>query len=196
MPPIDVVLQQETGIDWSTVAVAIASFLGVLLGSTLTAWVTHQASRRNASLVLDVEYGRIETEHRRHLRRLVADVAAVSQERSNLAFEHAARAKQNALDGWTDTQQTRFRETHHELLRTTALVKLTTADQRILEPIKDVLKTENEFREYNDQFSGPAVGNQQRLEAQALICERLDAAAAVLVQACTEVLADPPSLRR
>jgi hypothetical protein len=128
-PHIDVTLQTD-GTDWSP-WIALASFIGVLVASLLTGRSTRKAAERNAQALLAVEDARTETEHRRHLRGLVADVASAGA-------EYTSALHNLLLPGATDGDDEVVTQAAGSFKRAMALLSLTTSQPLIVTALKEV----------------------------------------------------------
>jgi hypothetical protein len=171
----------HSGIDWSP-WIALASFVGVLVATLLTGWFTRRAADRNAQALLDVESRRTATEHRRHLRGLVADVAS-----TGAAYVGATLGEFREGTPSTDVHQVR-----QNFERAVALVFLASSNPSIvkaLDEIEDAVDTLNQLRydQLGNEGNEVPVSILAALFAKDGIQERCDA----LITAARAVLADP-----
>jgi hypothetical protein len=193
MPPIDVVLQQETGIDWSTIVVALASFVGVLVASLLTGRSTRKAADKSAQALLDVEEARRDIEHRRYMRGLIADVAATARRRSLLTFRSAVvdfHGQRDAL--WSDEDQAAHERTVSDFAHAAGLVRLTTTNLDIMTALERVVVVDLEMKAlYEEHRERGALRNHALLKGITDISNRLDDAADGLVSTAADLLREP-----
>ncbi len=179
MPPIDVNLYTSgSDLDWSTLLVALASFVGVLVASWLTGRSTRKAAERSAQALLDVENARTEADQRRHLRQLVADVCGVAMRRVDLynEVEHE--------DGRDDVVAA-LRQGMHEFTTAATLVVLSATDQRIVDAVKTLTDAESEARWIATESELDVVALQDARQALAAAAGALAGTASGLLAAQT-----------
>jgi hypothetical protein len=172
----------------ASLLVALIALTAALVSAQRSATATHAAAERSARSLLEAESAKSAIDDRRHLRSLVADVAAAAAERSDLSFRRAVTWSQDP-DLWTAENQEQSEQAFKSLERSMSLVMLTTKNAQLREALDGISTAQKGIRDAFERASLRSPLGAEQLESITDACDGLEGAAAGLIKCAAELLA-------